>query len=78
MPVYEYWCQCGKEIERIQPWNPECPECPDCHKPMNRKAGSVASFRIKGLGYNSRRKWMDNWTPESPAFSTGSLHGEKY
>lgn len=77
MPVYDTTCTvCGKTEERVLPINSPRPIC--CGQPVTYGCGSCVSFRIKGLGYNSRRKWMDNWTPKSPAFSTGSLHGEKY
>ncbi len=77
MPLYDFICSvCGKKIEKFQHMSAEPPNC--CEKPMSYGCGSCTSFHIKGLGYNSRRKWMDNWTPESKPFSTGSLHGEKY
>jgi putative FmdB family regulatory protein len=77
MPLYDFRCPvCGKIEERFLPINSDAPVC--CEVPMEYGAGSVVSFRIKGLGYNSRRKWMDNWTPESKPFTTGSEHGEKY
>jgi hypothetical protein len=45
---------------------------------MRKGAGSFAFVRIDGQGYPSRRKWMDEWTPASPEFAIGSVHGEKY
>ncbi len=69
MPLYEFYCPvCNTKIEKFQSMGADNPI--HCGQPMKKGCGSCASFRIKGLGYNSRRKWMDNWTPESKPFST--------
>lgn len=73
MPVYEYRCpHCGEEVEKIQQMGAEAPEC--CGEGMCLKPSLLASYP-KG---DARRKWAENWTPDSPKFSTGSLHGEHY
>lgn len=78
MPVYDLRCpDCGYKDERFVHINNSV-DCPNCHTPLIRGPGSFAMTRIKGQGYPSRRKWMDNWTPESPPFRVGSIHGEKY
>ena len=76
MPIYDYYCEgCERTLEVIEitPKNPQC-----CGSPMNKKIGLPVIIRIDGQGYPSRRKWMDNWTPDSPPFQIGSIHGEKY
>jgi putative FmdB family regulatory protein len=79
MPIYSYKCdKCDIEIEKLQPMNGETLLCPNCGEAMAKKPSLPAIVRIKGLGYPSRRKWADNWTPDSPPFKTGSLHGEQY
>jgi putative FmdB family regulatory protein len=76
MPLFDYVCdRCGGEREVLQLGEEKSPEC--CEVPM-RKKFSAPMVKIEGQGFPSRRKWMDNWTPDSPAFSTGSLHGERY
>jgi putative FmdB family regulatory protein len=77
MPVYDLSCVCGYETERFQHIN-SVAVCPECGNTLKRGPGSFAMSRIKGQGYPSRRKWMDNWTPESKPFQIGSIHGEKY
>jgi|6_EtaG_2_1085325.scaffolds.fasta_scaffold01346_7 predicted nucleic acid-binding Zn ribbon protein len=77
MPQLDYKCdKCGETKETVQLGEIKSPEC--CNTPMRRLFGLPALIKIKGQGYPSRRKWMDNWTPSSPTFSTGSLHGESY
>jgi putative FmdB family regulatory protein len=78
MPLYDFWCPaCGYKAEMFKHMNIDV-ECPNCKTFLKRGPGSFAMSRIKGQGYPSRRKWMDNWTPDSPPFQVGSLHGEKY
>jgi len=79
MPVYIFRCACGVGgVERVLPLNAADPPCPRCEQIMTKEPTAPGMVRIKGQGYPARRKWMDNWTPESPKFSTGSEHGEKY
>ena len=77
MPIYDYKCEECKGIkETIQLGRVEAPIC--CDKSMRKLPSLPALVKVDGLGFPSRRKWMDNWTPDSPSFSTGSEHGEKY
>ena len=77
MPLYEYRCnECKKSLEKVSYGEQSAPMC--CNKPMARVFSPPALIRIKGKGYPSRQKWMDNWTPNSQPFSTGSQHGERY
>jgi putative FmdB family regulatory protein len=79
MPLYDLHCnKCGGSIERVLGIDDTLPVCAECGQPLVKGAGSFAMVRINGLGYPSRRKWMDRWSPQSPQFSTGSLHGERY
>lgn len=77
MPLYRYRCKkCKKELDLIQLIDAESPSC--CNGKMEKVIMPPAMIKIKGLGYPSRRKWAENWTPNSPTFKTGSQHGEKY
>ncbi len=79
MPQYEYKCQeCGWEEHRIQPVNADYPEC--CGRTMDKKITCPALVKMKGEGgFPARRKWIQDWTPESKPFgSIGSLHGQRY
>jgi putative FmdB family regulatory protein len=77
MPLYDYRCpKCGKIIETVQLGEIHAPLC--CGEDAERIYAPPALIRIKGNGYPSRRKWMDNWTPQSEPFSIGSIHGERY
>lgn len=75
MPLYEYTCdECGECLEVFQ-YGDNAPEC--CNRPMRKQVSRISYIRVKGQGYPSRRKWMDNWSPASPPFPTVSVHGEK-
>jgi len=79
VPLYRYHCdKCNKSLETIQQIGDAPPLCSVCGEGMRKMPTFPALIRIKGQGYPSRRKWMENWTPDSPPFSTGSLHGERY
>ena len=80
MPLYDFVCdKCGVGKEAsLGSSNDSSPPCPKCDVEMRRKISRLAMVRIDGKGYPSRRKWAENWTPDSPPFSTGSLHGERY
>jgi putative FmdB family regulatory protein len=77
VPIYDFICECGENKEAIV--NTETRELPcHCGKQMKRKMALPGFIWMKGQGFPSRKKWMDNWTPESGKFSTGSMHGERY
>ena len=77
MPIFEYRCDKCKGIEEVVELSSrDAPEC--CGVSMRKLPTLPAIIRIKGQGYPSRKKWMENWTSDSPKFSTGSLHGERY
>lgn len=79
MPIYEYGCPgCKLTIERVGQIEEKAPECLVCGIDMVKRPTYPALIKIKGQGYPSRRRWAQNWTPASPKFSTGSLHGERY
>lgn len=52
MPLYEYHCPCGNELEILQKMN-EAPEthCPKCGKNTLVKQVSAAGFQLKGTGW---------------------------
>ena len=77
MPLYIYHCEvCGEKKEAIRGINGLGPIC--CNQEMAKVPTAASLVKIDGLGFPSRRKWMDNWTPDSKPFSTGSKHGERY
>ena len=77
MALYDFKCGvCGKVEEFLNREGAETSRC--CNSNMERLPSCPSIIRVQGLGLPSRRKWMDNWTPESPPISTGSLHGERY
>jgi len=75
MPIYDYRCgTCGANTELMRPVNATV-EC--CGIAMEKLPSSPSMIRIKGEGYPSRRRWMDNWTPNAKTFQTNSVHGAK-
>lgn len=79
MPVYDYCCnRCGAEVEELQQVGDASPIC--CGKEMGKKPTCPAMIKMRGEGgFPSRRKWLKDWTANSPPFGRiGSLHGEKY
>ena len=77
MPLYVFQCRACKGIkETVLPIGAEAPSC--CGLPMGKRPTAPALIHIKGEGLPARKKWMDEWSPESPPFSTGSLHGARY
>ncbi len=76
MPFYEFKCpKCKKKIEVLQAYGADFPEC--CEGTMDKLVSLPCDF-TKGTNRSPRRRWMRDWTPDSPKFSTGSHHGEKY
>ena len=76
MPIYVYRCEkCRKKEESYRGMESANPIC--CETPMTKVPTFPAVTRVEGQ-YPSRKKWMDSWTPDSPPFQIGSLHGEKY
>lgn len=66
MPLYDYECpQCGATAEIIQPMSAPPHDCPWCGVDMARKLGNIAMYRIQGLGYNSRRKYVKGTAPNT-------------
>lgn len=49
MPIYEYSCECGSEVEKIQAIGSEAPAC-QCGGVMHRKCGSIARLILKNEG----------------------------
>lgn len=76
MPIYVYRCEECKGIKEVLlPVGADKPQiC--CGRPMSKRPTFPAMCRIKGLGYNSRRKFVtgtapyttratQEWTPEN-------------
>ncbi len=60
MPIYDMFCNCGYEDERVVY---EIPDCPVCGKKLQIKFPLYAYAKIKGEGgYPSRRKQIRNTT----------------
>lgn len=69
MPIYIYKCdKCVLEIEKIQGINDNAPNCPKCGVSMTRKITCPAIYKVGG---SARRKWCQNWTPDSKPFNKG-------
>jgi len=57
VPIYEYTCECGNEVTEIQEMGTEALICLECGGAMCRKVGSIAMFKMQGMGgYPSLRK----------------------
>ena len=50
MPLYDLYCKCGYEEEKILKLDEEMPICPKCGHQM-KKAVSTTTFILKGSGW---------------------------
>jgi putative FmdB family regulatory protein len=76
-PLYDYRCDiCGHTQEVVQLGEDVERMC--CERAMRKLIGLPAMIKVEGEGLPARRKWLDNWTPDSPPLSIGSNHGERY
>lgn len=55
MPIYEFYCECGCEVEKIQT-GIEPPTCEKCGGVMQKKFSPIAMFKIKWDGLTTRSK----------------------
>lgn len=55
MPTYEYYCECGTEIEQIQRIGDEAPQCPTCGVVMIRQISHPAVIKVLSKGGNPIR-----------------------
>ena len=55
MPVYEYECECGNEVELIQGIDYASPKCKKCGAGMARKPTRPASIRVLSKGGHPAR-----------------------
>ena len=56
MPLYEYICECGCEVEKVQ-IGIEPPTCLKCGGVMRYRFSPIAMVKMKGMGgYPSLRK----------------------
>lgn len=65
MPVYEYTCDCGCELEQIQKIGADAPVCPRCGGAMRKKFSPIAMFKIKWDGITKHSKgYKDGYKKE--------------
>ena len=50
MPLYEYICKCGHELDKIVAYDTPNPKCPKCGTKMKKKL-SKGNFHLKGGGW---------------------------
>lgn len=50
MPIYEFKCECGKELEELVSLGTKTIKCPVCSQDME-KVVSRTSFILKGSGW---------------------------
>ena len=78
MPLYEYECnQCGNREEVVRNVGDPLYVCPMCLVTMEKLVSLPVDYTT-GTSRSARQRWARDWTPNSPKFSTGSLHGERY
>lgn len=57
MPIYEFICVCGCEVERVQAIGIEPPTCSQCDGAMCKKPSPIAVLQMKDdSGYRKRSK----------------------
>lgn len=56
MPIYEFICECGCEVEKVQAIGIEPPTCPQCGGAMQKKFSPTANLKIKWDGITLRSK----------------------
>ena len=57
MPIYEYVCGCGYELETIQEIGTDTPTCSNCGGVMQKKPSPIAILILKNdSGYHLRSK----------------------
>jgi len=79
MPLYDFRCEtCGEVEEVLLSKLTNILTCRRCGNMSIRKVSSPAVIKVKGSWNSPRGRWARDWTPSSPRFHTGSLHGEKY
>lgn len=63
MPLYEYVCADGHEVERLLPMerSGDPGPCPDCAEPLRRRFSRVA-VKLQGWGFSR----TDGMVPERP------------
>ena len=63
MPIFDFKCDCGNEIEKIQRVGAGVPTCSDCGGAMRRKYSPIAMVKWKGEGgFPSLRKQFKGGT----------------
>ncbi len=63
MPLYDLWCECGYQDERVLGMNQTLPQCPECGDDLEIKYSAPPMVKVKGEGgYPSRRRQIFNTT----------------
>jgi len=79
MPIYPFKCStCGHEEDVLLSRVVDSLPCPQCDGISVKQVTSPAIVRVEGSWNTPRGRWCRDWSPQSPAFNTGSQHGEKY
>lgn len=79
MPLFVYKCNtCGQVDEVILSGAVETLSCSRCRGIAIKQVTSPAVIKVQGSWNSPRGRWCRDWTPNSPQFSTGSCHGERY
>ncbi len=56
MPIHEYTCECGYEVEKVQAMGIEPPACPQCGGVMRKEFSPTANLRVKWDNITQRSK----------------------
>lgn len=56
MPVYDYICECGKEVSDYYQPSTKAINCPKCGRPMNKKAVSIQLSGFDKYGRSIKKK----------------------
>lgn len=62
MPIYDYFCDCGFELEVIQLNGEKQHICPKCGSGLRRRFPTPAMVKMDGL-YPARKKFVDGSAP---------------
>ncbi len=66
MPLYDFYCDCGYEADRLVGIYEPNPICPTCGSTRKKAVGSNIMVKMKGEGgYPSRRRQVFNTTKQN-------------
>ena len=79
MAMFDFRCPSCNSVEEVLVREIKPRPCEKCGADMFRIFSGFPMIHIRGMGLPARRKWMDNWTPESASFQDKvSVHGAPY